>query len=281
MRKRRVIICDVKMNLKVLKNYFMSHGYEVVSFESPMVCPIDDNDNVSCDKVHACTDIIISEFMMPIMNGAEMFKAQSRRGCRVPAKNKALMSGRVGDNRLKVMQDAGYKIFAKPLKINLLSEWLDELAPKIDLSQPLGVTRKEYRSQCNIDVTCIILSDFLTINGMITNISRSGLCLKIDVPVIKEQKMSVSIGYASDHRPSLVRWMRKNEEGHYLVGLSFVSSIYWYPSTKDELDMVCEDLQYINKPVEHAGLKPEDHVRLGNPCQRIMNNVRIGNPPQN
>jgi CheY-like chemotaxis protein len=255
MRKRKVIICEVKMSLKVLKNYFETRGYNVVPFESPMDCPIDDNDDVSCEKVRACSDIIITDFMMPIMNGAEMFKAQTRRGCRVQIKNKALMAGYVEDDRLKVMQETGYKIFAKPLKFDLLSAWLDELEPKMDISRALGVTRKEHRSQGNKDVTVTILSDAMMLKGIATNMSASGLCVKIDVPVREEQKISVSIGRSDNHRPALVRWMSKNAEGRYLVGVSVLSSHYWYPSPNGERDMVSKDIQYIIKPPEHNGPK--------------------------
>jgi extracellular factor (EF) 3-hydroxypalmitic acid methyl ester biosynthesis protein len=280
MRKPRAIICGQKIISKVLEDFLALRGYEVVSFSSPMVCPIDKNDNVSCEKSNACSDIIISDFMMPLINGAEMFKAQSLRGCRVPVTNKALMSACVGDNRLREIQHAGYKTFAKPLKFSLLSEWLDELKFKMDLSQPLGIARKEHRNQSKMDVKCMISSDNSTVTGIVTNISLSGLCVKLDVPIMEKQKMSVLFNRTHNCRPALMRWMRKSKEGHYLAGFSFILSNYWSAPTKEEPEMVREDLQYIIKLVERGGPKPDDYIRLDHTWQRIMSNVRNGNLPQ-
>jgi|MudIll2142460700_1097286.scaffolds.fasta_scaffold07269_2 DNA-binding response OmpR family regulator len=223
MRKRRIIIYDdQKIILHILTCYFSQRNYQVVTFESPDVCPIDYKNSSSCENYNACADIIISDLMMPGMNGVDLFKAQSLRVCKVSTNHKALMSGNAGDDRLLKMQGAGYKIFTKPISFSLLSEWLDKLEPEMDLSQPLGITRKERRHQTNQEVTCILGKDALTLKGIATNMSLSGLCLKIDVPVTEEQKLSVLFDRPGEYRPALVRWKREVEEGHYLAGLSFV-----------------------------------------------------------
>jgi CheY-like chemotaxis protein len=223
MRKRRVIIHDdQKIILNVLGSYFAMRGYEVVTFESPAVCAVSGEDSITCEKLPACADIIISDFMMPVMNGAEMFRAQSRRGCRVPVKNKAVMSGCGDDSRLQLMQEAGYRIFAKPFDLKLISEWLDGREPEMDLSQPLCMPRREHRQQISKEVTCLLLPHALKLRGIATNISPSGLCVKINTPVTEEQKVSVLFGSTGDYRPASVRWKRKIEERHYLAGLLFM-----------------------------------------------------------
>jgi DNA-binding response OmpR family regulator len=223
MRRRRVVIYDDEtMILNVLANYFSLHNYEVITFKSPVVCPIDDNHSISCDKVKYCADIIISDLIMPGMTGEELFNAQSLRKCKVPVKNKAIMSGSIGDDRIAKMRREGYKIFSKPISFDLLSQWINELEPEMDLSQPLGTNRKEHRRQSTQEITCILVDDTLTLKGIAMNISPSGLCVKIDAPVIEKQKLSVLCSHASDYRPAFVCWKRSLEKGYYLAGLSFV-----------------------------------------------------------
>jgi DNA-binding NtrC family response regulator len=223
MRKRRVVIYDDdRMILNVLANYFSLHNYDVITFESPVVCPIDYNHSISCEHVKFCADIIMSDLIMPGMTGKELFNAQSRRRCKVPVKNKAIMSGSIGDDRIAKMREEGYKIFAKPISFGLLSQWIDQLEPAMDLSQPLGINRKEHRHQSTQEVTCLLVDDTLTLKGIAMNISPSGLCVKIDAPVIEEQKLSVLCSHASEYRPAFVCWKRALEKGHYLAGLSFV-----------------------------------------------------------
>jgi DNA-binding NtrC family response regulator len=222
MRKRRVIIYDDEKGiLNVLTDYFSMRNYDVVTFESPVVCPIDVNNGL-CTNNNACADIIITDFMMTGMTGVELFKAQSLRQCRVPIKNKALISGSVGDSQLEKMREEGYATFAKPFNFRLLSGWLEELEPGMDLSRPLGITRKEHRHQSNQQVTCISSTDGTTLKGIAVNMSRSGLCVRINAPVMEDQKLFVLLDHFGDNRPALVRWYRAVEEGHYLAGLSFL-----------------------------------------------------------
>jgi CheY-like chemotaxis protein len=99
MRKRRAIIFDDNdLLLSVFKDYFMHRGYEVLTTEAPVVCPVCDNNIVYADK--SCADVIITDFNMPHMNGIERLKAQSQRGCKVPAGNKVLMLGYVDESGL-------------------------------------------------------------------------------------------------------------------------------------------------------------------------------------
>lgn len=223
MRKRRAILYDDReIILKIMGDFFIMRGYEVVAFETPVVCPGYDKDMVSCKKSQACADIVISDFRMPKMNGLDLFKAQASRGCRIPIQNKALMSGYINDGLRDMVQEAGYMFFAKPFSFGFIAEWLSEREPHMDLSQPLEMARKEPRDISNKEIIYAILPSALKLKGVTTNTSPSGLCIKTDAPVAVEQSVTILFGQTGNGRSASVRWMREIERGNYLAGVSFM-----------------------------------------------------------
>jgi DNA-binding NtrC family response regulator len=222
-RKRRAIIYDDhELILKILGDYFVMRGYEVAAFERPVVCPGYDKNMVSCEKSLACADIVLSDFRMPEMNGLDLFKAQAQRGCKIPIQNKAIMSGYTDDKLRQTVQEAGYMFFAKPFSFGLVAEWLSEREPHMDLSQPLEMIRKEPRDLNKKEIIYAILPGSLKLRGVATNMSPSGLCMRTDAPVAVEQSVTILFGQSGNSRPASVRWMRENERGNYLSGVSFV-----------------------------------------------------------
>ena len=223
MRKRRAIIYDDhELILKILGDYFVMRGYEVVAFERPVVCPVYDKNMESCEKGLACADIVLSDFRMPEMNGLDLLKAQAHRGCKIPIQNKAIMSGYTDDNLRQTVQEAGYMFFAKPFSFGLVAEWLSEREPHMDLSQPLEMIRKEPRDLNKKEIIYAILPGSLKLKGVATNMSPSGLCMSTDAPVTVEQSVTILFGQSGNSRPAFVRWMREIERGNYLAGVSFV-----------------------------------------------------------
>jgi CheY-like chemotaxis protein len=140
MRKPRAIIYDDNaLLLSVLKEYLTFRGYEVLAAQDPVVCPLCDN-SAACTVRTPCTDIIITDFNMPKINGIELLKAQFQKGCKVPAGSKVLMSGNIDNSRLRSIKELGTVFFEKPFSFELLSDWLDGREQLMDLSQPLGIT---------------------------------------------------------------------------------------------------------------------------------------------
>lgn len=124
MKKRKaIIIDDDEAVLNLLKTFFQQRGYTVQAFNRPVVCPVDEF-TTECPKGEPCTDILLTDYIMPGMNGVELLMAQSRRNCKLPAKNKAIISGFMDDSVLKKLHALGYTCFEKPFNLRELEEWL-------------------------------------------------------------------------------------------------------------------------------------------------------------
>ncbi len=220
MRKRRAIIYDAdKLYLDLLGDYFVSRGYEVFTYETPVTCPIESS--VDCTNLRPCADVVIADIMMLEKNGIGLLEAQSGRGCKVPVKNKAIILGYSDDGKLKYMHASGYAIFKKPFSFGVISEWLDEREQQMDLSQPLGILRKEKRCQSKKEVTYKTPPSLAELKGIIVNISPSGLCMKTNTLLKEEEYVTLCSGLPGPARQASVRWVKKTENGLYMAGLHF------------------------------------------------------------
>jgi len=224
MRKRRVIIYHSEdMILRVMGNFFASRGYEIVTFDTPVVCPVDRyKGTVSCTNLYSCADIIISDFAMPVMNGLDLFRSQLGRSCKVPIKNRAFISGEEDRLNLAAMQEEGYTIFSKPFNFNLISKWLVERERDTDLSRPLGATRRERRQESNQEISYMVLPSTQKLNATATNVSPSGMCMKVQSSIMVKQEMFIISRSSGEYRSASVRWMKKVSDKQYLAGVSFV-----------------------------------------------------------
>ena len=135
MRSPRVMIYDDdQIVLDMLKLFFTRRGYEVFDYIEPVVCPLKKNPANSCDNFQPCVDVIISDYQMPKMTGIELLQNQSKKGCKVDTKMKAIMSGYSDDHIITQCNELGYSFFQKPFTFSKLSTWLSEHEKLFDLS---------------------------------------------------------------------------------------------------------------------------------------------------
>jgi CheY-like chemotaxis protein len=78
-----------------------------------------------------CADVIISDIMMPKMDGIEFFKNQRQRGCKAPDANKALMSASVSPLQQTAVAELGCHFIRKPFHIAEIRQWLEECGERI------------------------------------------------------------------------------------------------------------------------------------------------------
>jgi len=148
-RKKRVILYDDDMLvLNLMKDYFTQRGYEVIKFHKPVICQADEYGR-NCTKTLPCADIVLTDYMMPTMNGIELLIAQSRIGCKIPYQNKALISGYIDEIVLKKLRSLGLMYFEKPICFDDLGAWLDKREMYNDLLQQLGTARNDRHNKHN------------------------------------------------------------------------------------------------------------------------------------
>ncbi|HSQ78852.1 MAG TPA: response regulator [Nitrospirota bacterium] len=222
MRKRRVIIFGDNVDVaNVLKEYFTLRGYDALTFHEPVSCPLYKN-GAECSEVHPCADIVIADLNLPAMNGLDLLRAQSRHGCKVPAANKALMSGDLDyDDARHGTKELGCQYLQKPFIFGEISAWLDAREPFMDLSLPLGTRRQGKRIDCREEVECLIAGHDKPVKGIALNRGPAGLCLKIARRVSAGQAITLHAGPSHSPQTALVRWVVADEDGSSLVGLQY------------------------------------------------------------
>jgi hypothetical protein len=224
MRRRRVIIFDEdRVTLSMMKYFFSIRGeYEILAYQEPVTCPVWSSSG-DCSHGHPCADVIISDLDINKMSGIELFKEQLQRGCKIPTKNKALLSGYVDDTITKDIILLGCAFFAKPLDFNVIATWFEKREHEMDLLQPLGIKRQDIRYDMNKEITCIVPPNNRMLKGIAINMSTSGLCMKTTIPLRNEQMVTIYPDYhPNPSRAASVRWAKRADGGMYMTGLQYM-----------------------------------------------------------
>jgi DNA-binding NtrC family response regulator len=140
MRKLRIVIIDDDvLILHSLSRWLSKKGYEVLTFNEPQICPLDEKKTDNCIKENLCADIFITDCQMPKINGVELLQKQSQRGCKLSIRNKAIISGSTDDEVGRSIEKLGCSFFKKPIELSELHDWLNKCEKRINLSLPLAI----------------------------------------------------------------------------------------------------------------------------------------------
>ncbi|MEK6742533.1 MAG: response regulator [Nitrospirota bacterium] len=221
MRKPRVIIFDDEVFiLNMLKEFFLLRGYEVLSYSDPTpICPIYGKGGDLCSIHDRCSDVMITDFRMPGVNGVELLEFQGRKGCKLDIRNKAVISGYIDDESRMRVRKLGCAFFQKPFNLHSLMEWLAGCEQRIDLSQQVATRRKEQRFESDREVVFRFPDSADIYTGIAVNTSPTGLCLKVPTPLQREQTINLHASPFHSCSNASVRWVTKIENGAYLAGV--------------------------------------------------------------
>lgn len=226
MRKPRAVIYDDEVTILDLLSTFLSkRNYEVLSFSEPVVCPVYEKVADDCTELLPCADIIITDFRMPKMNGLELLRHQSKRGCKVDTRNKAVISGVMDDEIGKQAGGLGCAFFDKPLVLSRLSEWLISCEQRFDLSKPLCLVEKRKQArrpyhevvEYSLDGVHRKISRSLSLNR-----SDSGFCLYLFDAHREGQNLTIEGPPPVGPRRATIRWTRSLQDMFWIAGLMFL-----------------------------------------------------------
>ncbi len=221
LRKKRVIIFDDETAiLTMLERRFAQRGYEVMMFEEPVICPVYEDSSDTCENIYPCADLMFVDFKMPKMNGIELLEHQKQRGCKLNAKNKAIITGFIVDNYINRIKDIGCALIRKPFAFSEISSWLSACEKRVDLSQRLGIKRKERRYTTDIQVLYKTEKQDELLEGDIINLSTYGICLKIYKPLFVGEVISIHTNLPNSCQSACVQWIKKIKRDYYIAGLN-------------------------------------------------------------
>ena len=219
MRKRRVLLYDDDATaLSALSLFFEERGYEVFAYGEPEACPVY-LDGGRCDNRQPCGDLLITDLEMPRMSGIDLLQLQARLGCRLSIRNKAVLSGNLDPASCEVIRSLGCVAFSKPCRLSTLSAWVGECEQRMDLSQPLGVRRRQRRDPFSSRAVFRTERPFDLFAVEVVNRSDSGLCVRLEKPLAVAEVLSLQTHLPLPTDRLLVRWSRP-DGGGYLAGLS-------------------------------------------------------------
>jgi DNA-binding response OmpR family regulator len=220
-RKKRVIIFDDEIAiLTMLEKHFIQRGYEVLTFEEPVVCPVYENSSDNCENIYPCADLMFVDFKMPKMNGVELLEHQKQRGCKLHANNKAIITGFVIDEYLDRINKLGSALIRKPFAFSGISSWLRACEERMDLSHRLGIKRRELRYTTDIQVLFHIDKQDEILEGDIINLSKYGMCLKVYKSLHQGQVITINTELPTSCQSAYVQWIKKMESDYFIAGLS-------------------------------------------------------------
>jgi len=134
--KLRVIILEDNDAIRNLLSLILEErGYEVHSFNSPAICPLQITPDCRCRENQACVDVIISDLDMPGVTGLAFIENQKRKHCK--CRHIALMSGGLTDEVIGQAKKMGCKIFPKPFELSDIIAWLEEIEAGINPNRQL------------------------------------------------------------------------------------------------------------------------------------------------
>ena len=220
MRKRRAIIINKDPRLQQeVTGFFADRGYATAVFRDSSICSVYDSED--CAEPRTCGDIMLINADTP-KSGLDLITAQNKRGCKLPAANKAIIAGSLPDIGLgAAFSSLGVAIFLTPLDFGKLQQWVAECETRVDLDRSVAGRRKEVRQEAHNERISYYMHDNRLAHATIVNKSDCGVCFTTSHHLTTNDMIMlrpVSQGASED---AVVCWVRPAARNRYIVGINF------------------------------------------------------------
>jgi hypothetical protein len=221
MRKPRVVIFNDDGYIKrELTTFFNNNDYETFIVTESVTCPIyGKKDRKSCAGPVFCCDLMVAAHDIEESKGVDLFMRQSRIGCKLTSRNKAIIIPSPVHDRLDRIAALGITIFESPLDFGVFEAWVKDCESRMDLTQRLAVMRGANRNASSKKVQFRLSGEDVDIVAQTVNVSSYGICLKTSNPLKRGQVLHFVDQIGADAEEGIVQWAKKLEDGWYRAGV--------------------------------------------------------------
>ena len=129
MKLRIFVIDDEECIRDTFRWYLEDQGHEVITAESPKTI-INFSNNCNRRK-HACGDVFFVDHNMPEMTGMTFLEHASKKLCKLPQRNKVLMSGALTQDLIDRAKRMGCTTMKKPVKFSQIDAFLEKATARV------------------------------------------------------------------------------------------------------------------------------------------------------
>lgn len=130
----RILIFDDNADIRnLLQTALSCKGHEVTTFADPTEFPFINRETCPCSLTESCADILISDIIMPNIEGIDFFKKLMASGCQPLIKgNVAIISGYLTIHYMNELNDLGIHYFRKPFELSDIYAWVAQCQARIE-----------------------------------------------------------------------------------------------------------------------------------------------------
>ncbi len=123
---RILIIEDGKCILETLGEFSEILGYAPILVDDPSWC-LPCIDKYKCPLERSCADVMLVDHYLPTMFGLNFIEELSRKGCKVPGRSRAIITGVFSSQESERANNLGCDVLLKPVTFEKLKSWLSSI----------------------------------------------------------------------------------------------------------------------------------------------------------